>query len=168
MMKSEHCFAYQINLLPLSTQPQNRTTVGVSIHISAPSCRDGPAWLCTGAPRPCICRQPPGKHHLACQNDDSDVANGKVKSKATDEVFPQYDACPAAPRLAVGPAVERSVAGAAESRNHRCKHFRNWCRSKRLAFSWFSPKENHTSRPLSRHINCESAVSRVRSVRPLD
>jgi hypothetical protein len=36
--------------------------LGVSIHMSAPSCLDGPAWPCTGALCPCICRQPPGKH----------------------------------------------------------------------------------------------------------
>lgn len=53
---------YQKNLLPLSTRPKNRTTVEVSIHTSAPSCHDGPAWPCTGAFYPCICRQPPEKH----------------------------------------------------------------------------------------------------------
>ena len=46
--------------------------------------------------------------------------------------------------------------------------FRNWCRPKRQAVSWFSSKENHTSRSLSGHRNCESALSRVRSVRSLD
>ncbi len=29
----------------------------------------------------------------------------------------------------------------------------------RQAFSWFSPKENHTSRSLSDHSNCETALS---------
>ncbi len=38
------------------------------------------------------------------------------------------------------------------------RQFRNWCRPKRLAFSWFSPKENHTSRSLSAHSNCETAL----------
>jgi hypothetical protein len=33
--------------------------------------------------------------------------------------------------------------------------FRNWCRPERYAFSWFSSKENHTSRSLSGHSNCE-------------
>ena len=32
-----------------STRTKNRTTVAVSIHTSAPSCHDGPAWPCTGA-----------------------------------------------------------------------------------------------------------------------
>src|SRR6202167_3990134 len=36
--------------------------------------------------------------------------------------------------------------------------FCNWCRSKRQAFSWFSPKENHTSRSLSGHSNCETVL----------
>jgi hypothetical protein len=56
------------------TRRQNRTTVGASIHTSAPSCHDGPAWSCTGALYPCICRQPPekrqcllGTDHLRCQ-----------------------------------------------------------------------------------------------------
>jgi hypothetical protein len=43
------------------TRPKNRTNVEVSIHTSAPSCHDGPAWPCTGALYPCICREPPGK-----------------------------------------------------------------------------------------------------------
>jgi hypothetical protein len=38
------------------------------------------------------------------------------------------------------------------------EQFRNWCRSKRQAFSWFSPKENHSSRSLSDHSNCETAL----------
>ena len=54
---------YQINVLLLSTRPKNRTTVGVSIHMSVPSCHDGAAWPCAGALRLCICRQPPGKRH---------------------------------------------------------------------------------------------------------
>jgi hypothetical protein len=62
MMKKRALPGYQRNLLPLSTRPKNRTTVGVSIHLSGPSCHDGPAWPCTGALCPCICRQPPGKH----------------------------------------------------------------------------------------------------------
>src|ERR1700742_1219742 len=44
---------YQINLLPLSTRPENRTNVELRIHLSAPSCHDGPAWPCTGALCPC-------------------------------------------------------------------------------------------------------------------
>jgi hypothetical protein len=39
----------------------------------------------------------------------------------------------------------------------RLKQFRNWGGPKRQAFSWFSPKENHTSRSQSGHSNCESA-----------
>ena len=60
--ETERCNGYQRNLLNLSTRPKNRTTVGLSIHMSAPSCHDGPAWPCTGALCPCICRQPPGNH----------------------------------------------------------------------------------------------------------
>ena len=36
------------------------------------------------------------------------------------------------------------------------EQFRNWCRPKLQAFSWFSPKENHTSRSFSVHSNCEN------------
>ena len=39
------------------------------------------------------------------------------------------------------------------------QQFRNWCRPKRQAFSWFSPKENHTSRSFSVHSNCETALA---------
>jgi outer membrane protein insertion porin family len=45
--------------------------------------------------------------------------------------------------------------------NRRCKtlrQVRDWFRSKRLAFSWFSPKENHTSRLLPGHRNCEAVL----------
>jgi hypothetical protein len=41
--------------------------------------------------------------------------------------------------------------------NRRLQRFRNWCRSKPRTFSWFSPKENHCSRPLSGHSHGESA-----------
>jgi hypothetical protein len=44
--ETERCHGYQRNLLNLSTRPKNRTTVGVSIHMSEPSCHDGPAWPC--------------------------------------------------------------------------------------------------------------------------
>ena len=46
----------------VSTRRKNHTNVGASIHMSAPFCHDGPAWPCTGALDPCICRQPPGMH----------------------------------------------------------------------------------------------------------
>ena len=39
------------------------------------------------------------------------------------------------------------------------EQFRNWCRPKRQAFSWFSPKENHTSRSLSGHRNCKTLLA---------
>ena len=42
----------------------------------------------------------------------------------------------------------------------RLEQFRNWCRPKRQAFSWFSLKENHSSRSLSDHSNCETALKR--------
>ncbi len=38
------------------------------------------------------------------------------------------------------------------------QRFRNWCRTKPRTFSWFSPKENHSSRPLWDHSNCETAL----------
>src|SRR5580658_9498164 len=38
------------------------------------------------------------------------------------------------------------------------KRFRNWFRPKPRVFSWFSPKENHSSRSLSGHSNCETAL----------
>ena len=38
------------------------------------------------------------------------------------------------------------------------EQFRNWCRPKRQAFSWFSLKENHISRSFSVHSNCETAL----------
>jgi hypothetical protein len=38
------------------------------------------------------------------------------------------------------------------------QRFRNWCRPKPRTFSWFSPKENHSSRFLSGHGNCETAL----------
>jgi hypothetical protein len=33
-------------------------------------------------------------------------------------------------------------------RLRRLELFRNWCRPKPCHLSWFSPKENHSSRPL--------------------
>jgi mono/diheme cytochrome c family protein len=36
--------------------------------------------------------------------------------------------------------------------------YRNWCRPKLQAFSWFSSEENHTSRSPSGHSNCETAL----------
>jgi hypothetical protein len=39
--------------------------------------------------------------------------------------------------------------------------FRNWCRPKRQSSSWFSLKENHSSRPLPEHSNCETALVHV-------
>jgi hypothetical protein len=91
----------QKNLLPLSTGPKNRTSVGVSIKISAPSYHDGPAWPCTGPLCPCICRPPPGKHHL---NDHPVIANANLTSKPADEVYRSI------PTLHGTPA---------QSRNHR-------------------------------------------------
>jgi hypothetical protein len=41
----------------------------------------------------------------------------------------------------------------------RLQRFRNWCRPKPKTFSWFSPKENHSSRSLSGHSNWETALS---------
>src|ERR1700677_4731285 len=41
------------------------------------------------------------------------------------------------------------------------KRFRNWCRPKRQALSWFSLKENHSSRLLPDHSNCETALVHV-------
>jgi len=43
----------------------------------------------------------------------------------------------------------------------RLEQFRNGCRPKRQTFSWFSPKENHTSPSLSGHSNCETAPGEV-------
>ncbi len=40
----------------------------------------------------------------------------------------------------------------------RLEHFRNWCRPKQPAFTWFSLKENHTSLLLSDHRDCENAL----------
>ncbi len=45
--------------------------------------------------------------------------------------------------------------GTLRQREPCLEQFRNWCRPKRQAFSWFSPKENHTSRSFSVHGNCE-------------
>src|SRR5216683_7016857 len=59
----------KINLLPLSTRPRNRTNVKADTQTSAPSYRDGPAWPCLGALRPCIGRQSPGSIS-AYENDD--------------------------------------------------------------------------------------------------
>src|ERR1700722_18818182 len=42
------------------------------------------------------------------------------------------------------------------------KQFRNGRKSKLQAFSWFSPRENHSSRSLSDHSNCETALRRHR------
>jgi hypothetical protein len=36
--------------------------------------------------------------------------------------------------------------------------FRNWCKAKRQALSWFSLKENHSSRSLTDHSHCETAL----------
>ena len=38
------------------------------------------------------------------------------------------------------------------------KQFRNWCRPKPRRLSWFSPQENHSSRPLWDHSHCETAL----------
>jgi hypothetical protein len=37
--------------------------------------------------------------------------------------------------------------------------FRNWCRPKLPTITWFSLKENHTSRSLVDHSNCENALT---------
>ena len=55
--------------------------------------------------------------------------------------------------------VSQSVGNA--ERGHeleRLEQFRNWCRPKQQAFSRFFPKENHPSRSLSDHSNCETAL----------
>jgi hypothetical protein len=59
----------KINLLPLSTRPQNRTNVKADTLTSAASYLDGPAGPCPGALRPCIGRQSPGSIS-AYENDD--------------------------------------------------------------------------------------------------
>jgi sortase A len=38
------------------------------------------------------------------------------------------------------------------------EEFRNWCKPKRQGLSWFSLKENHSSRSLPDHSNCETAL----------
>ena len=43
---------------------------------------------------------------------------------------------------------------------HSLQRFRNWCKPKPRTFSWFSPKENHSSRSLTGHSNCETAQMR--------
>jgi hypothetical protein len=83
---------------------------------------------------------------------DLGVANDNVT--VTDYAFPQHSCAPAR--------------RACEEQKSSRKQFRNCCRPKQQAFSWFSPNENHASPPLSGHRNCESALNRVRSVRPLD
>src|ERR1700722_19718224 len=60
MRPDAHKHGYQRNPLSLSTPPKNRTTES-KLRTSEPSCHDGPAWCCTGALSPCICRQPPGE-----------------------------------------------------------------------------------------------------------
>jgi hypothetical protein len=45
----------------------------------------------------------------------------------------------------------------AMGRNH-LEQFRNWCRPKPPAFTWFSLKENHSSLLLPDHSNCENAL----------
>jgi hypothetical protein len=49
-----------------------------------------------------------------CGRDELGVANSNVTSEVTDQACPQHSACPAAPRLAVGPAVELAVGPAVE------------------------------------------------------
>src|SRR5271168_2372276 len=46
---------------------------------------------------------------------------------------------------------------------HRFSQLVTRCRKsgERQAFSWFSPKENHSSRSLSGHSNCETALNRI-------
>jgi RND family efflux transporter MFP subunit len=53
-----------------------------------------------------------------------------------------------------------------KSNRYTCElqRFRNWCRPKARTFSWFSPKENHSSRSLSGHGNCETALLMVAAV----
>jgi hypothetical protein len=58
-------------------------------------------------------------------------------------------------------------AGAPRSRHPRLERFRNWCRPKRRPFSWFSSKENHTSRSLSGHSNCETALTGLARANPV-
>jgi hypothetical protein len=43
--------------------------------------------------------------------------------------------------------------------NRRLERFHSGCRPKRKTFSWFSPKENHTSRSLYGHGNCETTLA---------
>ena len=55
--------------------------------------------------------------------------------------------------------VSQSVANAVPAHELKpLEQFRNWCRPKQQAFSWFSPRENHPSRSLSDHSNCETAL----------
>ena len=49
---------------------------------------------------------------------------------------------------------QRSIPGAPLF-SSAARQFRNGCRPKRQAFSWFSSRENHTSRSFSVHSNCE-------------
>jgi hypothetical protein len=58
-------------IIPLWTLLKNHTTVGLGIHTSGPLYHDSPAWPCTGARYPCICRQPPGKASALVGRDDS-------------------------------------------------------------------------------------------------
>jgi hypothetical protein len=40
----------------------------------------------------------------------------------------------------------------------RLQRFSNWCRPKRRSLSWFSLKENHSSRTFWDHSNCQTAL----------
>ena len=52
----------------------------------------------------------------ACRRDELGVANSNVTSEVTGQACPRHSACPAAPRLAVGLAVERPARAPAKSR----------------------------------------------------
>ena len=61
-------------------------------------------------------------------------------------------------RLRIDHAAAALVGSRASILEIALEQFRNWRRPKRSAFSWFSPKENQTSRSLPCHRNCETAL----------
>ena len=79
--KERSTAGYQKNVLPLLKWSGNHITVGVSIHMSAPSLPDGPAW-----PTPVRSAGASAANRRktvsGCQTDDPVIAKRNVTLKA--------------------------------------------------------------------------------------
>jgi hypothetical protein len=112
---TERCHGYQKYFFSLWTRPPNRTTLEAGIRTSARSSRQPCSTLHRCAP--------PVQRPLTTGNSSAlfgvmswGVANSNATSEVTGQACPRHSACPAAPRRAVGLAVERPARVPAKSR----------------------------------------------------